>query len=281
MKVLSISPSTKRLSWQTQKSRTLLAAAIATLSSISPSYAQTYFNLSAGNYLENFTNVATWANLTAVGNADSNSFSGVATASAGAIPVATYTSIATTSFATSSGSSGVQRPATNIQLLATGPGNNTTAVAVDLNLNLSGRTAGSLSFNAATVFNGAGDRQGTLRIYYSTDGSTWTELTGTNLPYVATNNIANPQPIAATLPPALDNQAQVKLRFYCHNEPNGTNGNRPKISIDDVAVNSTASGGPDITPPQISTFSPVHGATGVLADANLVATFSEPVVAGT
>ena len=281
MRLPYISLPSRRPSRPTHGSQILLAFALSAMSSILPLNAQTYFNLSAGNYLENFTNAATWANLTSVGNSNSNSFSGVAIATVGAIPVATHTSVATTSFATSSISSGVHHPTTNIQLLATGSINNTTAVAVDLNLNLSGRTSGSLSFNAATVFNGSGDRQGTLRIYHSIDNSTWTELTGVNLPYVATNNIIDSRTITATLPPALDHQAQVKLRFYYHNESTGTAGNRPKISIDDVAVNSAAIGGPDITPPLFSMVSPTHGATGVLVNTNLVATFNEPVVAGT
>ena len=281
MKILSISPFSKRLSRPAQGARILLAATIAALGSVSPSSAQTYFNLSAGNYSENFTSIATWANLTAVGNADSNSFSGVAAATVGTIPVATHTSVATTNFVTTGSSGGVQRPTANLQLLATGATTNSTSVAVDLNLNFTGRTAGSLSFNAATVFNSSGDRQATLRVYYSTNSSTWTELTSTNLPYVATNNVAGSQAITATLPATLDNQAQVKLRFYSHNSPAGTSGSRPKISIDDVAVNSTASGVPDTTPPLISAFSPTSGSTGVPVETNLVATFNEFVVAGT
>jgi Bacterial Ig-like domain len=281
MRLPSVSQHLRRLFRSAEGTRILLAATIVALGSVSPSSAQTYFNLSTGNYSENFTNVAAWGNLTAVGNADSNSFSGVAAATVGTIPVATHTSVATTSFTTSSSSSGVQRSTTSIQLLATGATSNSASVAVDLNLNLSGRTSGNLSFNAATVFNSSGDRQATLRVYYSTNNNTWAELTGTNLPYIATNNVADSQAITATLPATLDNQAQVKLRFYCHNGPAGTIGSRPKISIDDVAVSSSASGLPDTTPPVISTFSPTSGATGVPAEANLVATFNEFVVAGT
>ena len=281
MRFPSVSLPSRQLSWPAYATRTLLVAAVAVLGLVAPSSAQTYFNLSTGNYSENFANVATWGNLTAVGNADSNSFSGVAAATVGTIPVATHTSVATTNFVVTASSSGLQRPTTNLQLLTTGATPNSNSVAVDLNLNLSGRTSGNLSFNAATVFNNSGDRQATLRVYYSTNNSTWTELAGTNLPYIATNNVAGSRAIITTLPATLDNQAQVKLRFYCHNEPAGTTGSRPKISIDDIAVNSTANGVPDTTPPLISTFSPTSSATGVPVEANLVANFNEFVVAGT
>jgi Bacterial Ig-like domain len=261
-------------------SRYLFAVAIALLASVSPAGAQTYFNLAAGNYLENFTNIASWTDLTSVGNAGSNSFSGVAVSAAGAIPEATSMSVATTSFTATGASSGVQRPPGNIHLLTTGASNNTTSVAVDLNLNFSGRTAGNLSFNAATVFNSTGDRQATLRVYYSTNSGTWTEVTGGNLPYVAINNVEGPQVISVALPATFDNQPQVKLRFYCHNGPLGTFGSRPKISIDDVAVTSTSSGVADTTPPMISSFLPTNGTTVVPVEANLIATFDEAVVAG-
>ena len=259
------------------RSRFPLVAVIAAFGSVLPSRGETYFNLSTGNYLENFTTIATWAPLTALGNAASNSFSGVEITTVGTIPIATRTSTATTSFTANGASSGLQRPTTNLQFLAAGSTNNSTSVAVDLNLNFSGRTSGNLSFNAATIFNGTGDRQATLRVYYSNNGSTWTELTGTNLPYVATNNVAASSAITATLPAALDNQPQVKLRFYCHNDPLGTNGSRPKISVDDVAVNSISNGVADTTPPLISTFSPTNGATGIHPGSTLTLTFSEPV----
>ena len=259
------------------RSRILRAVAITALGLVSPAQGQTYFNLATGNYFENFATVASWPNLTTMGNPASNSFSGVAIASVGTIPSATHTSIATTSFTGTGSSSGLQRPTTNLQLLAAGSTSNSTSVAVDLNLNFTGRTSGNVAFNAATLSNGTGDRQTTLRIYYSTDGSTWTELTGVNLPYVATNNVAASSAITATLPAALDDQPQVKLRFYCHNDPAGTNGSRPKIAIDDVAVNSAANGVADTTPPQISTFSPANGATDIHPGSALTLTFNEPV----
>ena len=133
----------------------------------------------------------------------------------------------------------------------------------------------NLTFDAACVFNSTGNRAGTLRVYYSSDGATWNELTGTGLPFTATNNVASSAAVSVSLPPALDNMATVKLRFYYHNGTGGTTGSRPKISVDNVLV--TSSGVGDTTAPVITTYTPANNATGVSATTNLVAQFSEPV----
>ena len=196
-------------------------------------FGQTYFDMSTGNYSETFTS---WTNPT------TNSWSSVAV-NAGTIPLATSVTVQSNTF--SSGTTGgVQNGGTFIQFLSTGTTDNSTSVALDLNLNFSARNAGTLTFDAATVFNSTGNRVGTLRVYYSTDATTWTELTGTNLPFAATNNTAKTGSISLNLPSAINNQPTVKLRFYYHNggTPAGTTGSRPKISIDNVVVTGVSSG---------------------------------------
>jgi len=131
------------------------------------------------------------------------------------------------------------------------------------------------------VSNGSGDRLGSLKVYFSTNGTTWTEITGTNLPYVATNNVAGSASVSVPIPAAVNGNNQVKLRFYYHNAPVGTTGSRPKISIDNIAVTSVSNGSADTTPPILSLVSPINGATGVPMGVNLVATFNELVQAGT
>ena len=193
---------------------------------------QTYFNMSGGNYSETFTSWSTPSTGT--------NWSSVATASVGTIPIATNMTVSSASF-TSGSTGGLQNGSTNIQFLSTSATSNSTSVAFDLNLNFTGRAAGNFSFDVATVFNSTGNRVGSLKVYYSLNGTTWTELSGTNLPYVATNNVAGSATISITLPSALDNQSTVKLRFYNYNgTAAGTSGSRPKISIDNVAVTSTA-----------------------------------------
>lgn len=194
------------------------------------SFGQTYYNMASGNYNETFTSWTTpatgvnWSSLAA---------------NTGTIPTATVTTLQSTSFVTTT-AGGLQNGNTNIQFLTTGNTNNTSSVAFDLNLNFTGRNAGFLSFNAAQVINGSGNRGASLKVYYSTNGTTWTELSATNLPFNAINNVASSAVVNVALPAALNNQATVKLRFYNHNGPTlGTSGNRPKISIDDVVVTST------------------------------------------
>jgi endonuclease G, mitochondrial len=197
------------------------------------SFGQTYFDMSTGNYSETFTGWTT---------PSTNFWSSVAV-SAGTIPLAT--SITAQSATFSSGTSGsIQNGNTNIQFLSTGTTDNSSSVALDLNLNFTARNAGTLTFDAATVFNSTGNRAGTLRVYYSINGTTWTELTGTNLPFTATNNVAKSGSISLSLPSAINNQPTVKLRFYYHNggTPAGTTGSRPKISIDNVVVTGVSSG---------------------------------------
>ena len=192
------------------------------------SYGQTYYNMATGDYNETFTSWSTPA--TGV------NWSSVATA-AGTIPSATVMSVSSASFV-SGAAGGLQNGTTNIQFLSTGPTNNTNSVAFDLNLNFSGRNAGFLSFNAASVFNSTGDRPSALKVYYSTNGTAWTELTATNLPFNAVNNVASSAVVNVALPAALNNQATVKLRFYNHNPGTGANGSRAKISLDNVVVTS-------------------------------------------
>jgi hypothetical protein len=196
--------------------------------------AQTYFDMSTGNYSQTFTNIAaTWP----------TNFSTVPVSSIGSIPIATKTTASSLNPTTVSSSTAVGQDAstsTKLVFLTTGSSDNSAAIAADLNLNFTNRAAGNISFNAATVFNSSGNRQASLRLYYSLDGTNWTEIFGNNLPYVATNNIAASASISVALPNAITNQGTVKFRFYCHN--NGTtgspSGSRPKISLDDIAVSS-------------------------------------------
>jgi endonuclease G, mitochondrial len=202
--------------------------------SCSSIFGQTYFDMATGNYSETFTSRTTPA---------TNSWSSVAV-SAGSIPLATSMTAQSATFTTGT-SGGIQNGSSNIQFLSTGTTDNSTAVALDLNLNFGAKNAGTLAFDAATVFNSTGNRAGTLRVYYSINGTSWTELTGTNLPFIANNNVAKSGSINLPLPAAINNQATVKLRFYYHN--GGTAlpspaGSRPKISIDNVSVTSTSSG---------------------------------------
>ena len=224
--------------------------------------AQTYYTMSTTDYSQSFT---TWT-------AYPTEWNGLAVqGGTTAIPNPTRITAQSTTFV-SGGSGGVQNTTAasgNIQFLSTGSGTapnteNTSSTGADVNLDFTSRTAGNISFDLATVFNSTGNRQGTLRLYYSLDGTNWTQIFGNNLPYVATNNTAGSAAISIALPAAITNQPTVKLRFYYHNEgPVVGSGSRPKISLDNLLVTSSSYTPPSITytttPTPFDTFSTNQG----------------------
>lgn len=207
------------------------------LSCITVVTGQTPFVMSTGNYSETFTNIANttnWPN--SFNGTDSEEWGSVAINASGSIGDGVRITTATSSFVTGT-SGGVQRGSQNIQLLSTSTAN---SCAIDLFLDFTGRDAGTISFDVATVFNSTGNRQSKLLLFYSTNGTTFTELTGTNLPYTATNNVAGSASIAnISLPEALNNISTVRIRFYEHSTSTGSN-SQPKISIDNISVTSTS-----------------------------------------
>ncbi|QTN32989.1 Ig-like domain-containing protein [Akkermansiaceae bacterium] len=242
--------------------------------------AQTAHFMSTGDFSENFDDIAdtaAWPN----GFLSTEPWASVATDTTGTVPSATRITTSTATFSTGS-SGGVQRGTQNIQLLSTGgnPGN-TTSAAIDLLLDFTNRNAGTLSFDAATVFNGTGNREGEIKAYYTTDGIAWTEITGGGLPYTATNNLTGSAAVSVQLPAALDGAASARFRFYYYNKASvGTvSGSRPKISIDNLTVTSTAAG-PDTTKPTLAGRLPAPDEPAAPIDTQLTITFSEPVVAG-
>ena len=209
-------------------------------------------------YTENFTDIANWTNNFAAGNG-ANRFGSVGINATGVIPSATRITASTATFqvpvppATVSSSGGLHRgtdqltPTTSIVLLSTGTADNTTSAAIDLFLNFTGVDAGTISFDWATVFNSTGNRNGSLKVYASTDGTVFTDLTAafvTNF----TNNVAASGSITnVALPAAFNNVATARLRFYYHNGTGGTTGSRPKLSIDNLSITAVANT-PCVTP---------------------------------
>jgi len=197
-------------------------------------WGQSYYDMSSGNYSQPFTGIsATWP----------TNWGAVAVVSTGSIPAATKTTATSASPATISSSTAIGQDAatsTKLVFLTTGTTDSTASIACDLNLNFAGRSAGNLSFDVGEINNSTGDRVSTLKVYYSDNGTNWTEMTGTNLPFVATNNVGKNASINVALPASLNNKSTVKLRFYCYNGSGGTTGSRPKIGIDNVAVTSTS-----------------------------------------
>lgn len=110
----------------------------------------------------------------------------------------------------------------------------------------------------AEVNNGTGDRDSKLKLFYSTNGTAFTEITGTNLPYTARNNVASSASISVALPSALNNISTARLRLYSYSTTAGATptGSQPKISIDNLTVTATP-----ITP-TTTTITPISAIMG-------------------
>lgn len=216
--------------------------------------AQVYHNLAASNFSDVFADIATRSAPT---SGSWSGFTATTTPPATGLPDANKTTASSVAFASGTGG-GIQKGTTqtvatqSLVFLSTGTADNSTSVGLDLLLNFTGRNAGTLSFDAASIDNGTtGTRQGTLNVFASTDGVTWGALSAASLPFVATNLSPTAASISVVLPSSFNEQPQARLRFYYHNGPGGTAGSRPKISIDNVLVTSTPSvvGLPEITSP--------------------------------
>lgn len=218
--------------------------------------ASTPFPMASGNYLNNFSDMVAWpAGLGGTSTTASN-WAPVVVNAVGTIPDGSRISATTATFVTgSSGGLQTNSPIGSLTLLTTGATDNTSAAAVDLLLDFTGRNAGVLGFDWTQTNNSTGNRAGSVKVYTSTDGTTWTELTAAAVS--VTNNfvpVASGTKSAIALPVAFNGSATARLRFYYHNGTGGSTGSRPKIAIDNVAVTSTSPSG---TPPAVTGISPL------------------------
>ncbi len=205
--------------------------------------AATAYTMSLGNKTWNFADIANWTdNFTA--GADATNWSSVGIIGTGtSVTTGTRTTKSSAAFATAATTGGIQRGslagnvAGTFVFLSTGSTTTPEAVAVDLLLNFTGRTAGTLSFDWAAVDNGGGTRPTSLRVFWSTDGSTFTEITAAQIIDVQSVNSGSISAVA--LPSAFNNSSTARLRFYNHAGTITGSGNRDKISIDNVAVTAT------------------------------------------
>jgi hypothetical protein len=209
-----------------------LMTAVALISQSQVSTAQTFFSLASSDYSQDFAEITTWTN---------NYASGV-----GASNWRTATSVATsfgsnfTVFSTTT-SGGVQKGTGTMLFLATG----TNAGATDLLLDFGGRKDGVLNLDYAKVANTANNtdpRTSDLKVQYSLDnGATFADTAGYIIPRIANNDTPQSGSLSVTLPPAINNQSQVVLRFYFwNNGQTGGSGSRPKWSIDNLAISSSS-----------------------------------------
>lgn len=214
------------------------------------SIAQTPVNMAAQpslTYNENFSDISNWAFSVSPANGIFTAGVGAAawrgndTARVGTIPSAVRTQTSTLFFQTPpSGaqgySSGIYKGTQQIELLATGTTDNTNSVAMDLFLNFSTVNAGTLSFDWASLNNSTGNRNGSLRVYASVDGISFTEITSAQVLNFTNNAPTNGSINNAILPSSFNNSSTARLRFYYHNGNGGTTGSRPRLSLDNIKI---------------------------------------------
>ncbi|MES2332874.1 MAG: HYR domain-containing protein [Bacteroidota bacterium] len=230
-------------------------------------------------YTENFNDIANWSNnfITGIG---ATRFSSVAVNSTGTIPDGIKITVSSATFQTNTTSTGVQRGTNNIVMLATGGAGaeNSNAVAFEFYMDFTGVDAGTLSFDWAEITNGGGNRNGSLRVYASIDGVSFTEIPAANVLNITNNVPATGTVNNIALPAFFNNSPTARLRFYYHNGT-GNNGsqtlNRPKISIDNLIVTGVASA-PCATPSAAPTSLTFGTVTETSIQGNFVAASPAP-----
>ena len=203
-------------------------------------------------YTENFADVANWTStLGSATGTGCNRFKGVAVTTGTSIPDGVKTTTATTGTiaASSSTSTSVQRGTGVLQFLATGTADNSAAIAADFLVDFTGVNAGTISFDWAEINNSTGNRNTSLQVYTSTDGSTFTALAGTFV--TVANNVASSGSVTTVqLPSTFNGVSTAVIRFYVYNGTttgSPASGSRPKISIDNLTVTATSSSTPTLS----------------------------------
>ena len=225
-------------------------------------WGQTYYNMSSGNKTWNFADMANWTNNFASGTDAANWRSVGIIGSGTSVTTGTRTTKSSATFVSTSTTGGLQKGTQTMVFLSTGSSATPEAVAVDLLLNFSGRTAGTLSFDWTALDNSSGTRPTSLRVFWTIDGTTFTEITGAQVLDKVSSSTGSITSVA--LPTQFNNSSSVVLRFYNHAGTTVTgSGTRDKMQIDNVAVTSTAaSTSPTLTTPVVSSITTTSATLG-------------------
>jgi hypothetical protein len=215
-------------------------------------YSQTPVHLASQSgftYTETFADINNWVFNTAptdgtfTAGIGASAWKGIdATTTTPAVPNATRVTAVSNFFQTPTGSgipiysSGVYKGTQSISILSTGSIDNSSAIAMDFFLDFTSVNAGTLSFDWASLNNNSGNRMGSLRVYASIDGVSFSEITTAQV-----LNFVNFSPTAGSvinvnLPSIFNGSATARLRFYYHNGTGGTAGSRPRINLDNVKI---------------------------------------------
>lgn len=207
-------------------------------------------NQSGLTYTENFADIANWVfnttsnNGTFTSGVGAQAWKGIdVTTTTPAIPNATRVTTLSNLFQVYTGttySGGIYKGNQAIYMLSTGTTDNSSSVAFDFFMDFTGVNAGTLSFDWASLNNNTGNRSGSLRVYASTDGVAYTEITAAQVLNFINSSPTNGSITSVALPSSFSGSATARLRFYYHNGSGGTAGSRPRINIDNVKVTALA-----------------------------------------
>lgn len=226
---------------------------IALISGIGFSWGQTAYNMSLGDKSWDFSDVSNWTNNFASGIDASNWGSVGIIGSGTSVTTGTRTTKSSATFATGT-TGGIQKGTQSLVFLSTGSGTTPEAVAIDLFLDFTNRNVGTISFDWAAIDNGSGTRPTSLRVFWSVDGTTFTEISSAQiLDQVSptTGSITN-----IALPSQFNNSSTARLRFYNHAGSNAIGGgSRDKMQIDNITVTSTNASSCTTPSTQPTTFS--------------------------
>ena len=197
------------------------------------------------SFTETFSDINNWAfdiNNTGIftSGIGASAWKGLPVSASGSIPNAKVITNNSTYF-TNLFNSGVQKDTTgkSLMMLASGTADNSTSTAISFFADFTNTVAGTLSFTWKSVNNYSGDRKASLRVYASTDGINFTEITAAQVLNFANNSPTSGSIVNVQLPASFNNSPKAQLRFYYHNGIGGLNGSRPKISIDNINITST------------------------------------------
>lgn len=237
-------------------------------------------------YTENFNDISNWtfrvgvADGTFTSGIGSSAFRGNDVNTSGFIPSATRITTSSLLFQTPpSGnqgySGGVYKGTGNFIFLSTGTSDNSSSVSMDLYLNFTGVNAGTLSFDWATLNNGAGNRNASFKVYATVDGVNFGELTSAQVSNFTNNVLSSGAINNVTLPSSFNNNPNARLRFYYHNGSGGTSGGRPRFSIDNIKVTGLNTM-PCITPTAQPTNLIISNVTNIAMQLNFTAASPAP-----
>ncbi|MBC7586767.1 MAG: hypothetical protein H7178_00295, partial [Chitinophagaceae bacterium] len=240
------------------------------------SNSQTPINLSTQSgftFTETFADVSNWVFNTGPSNGTFAAGNGAAawkgidaTTTTPSVPNATRITTLSNFFQTPGSSGGVPtyggglyRGSQSLVMLSTGTTDNSTSLALDLFLDFTTVNAGTLSFDWSSLNNSTGNRNSSLKVYGSTDGTTFTEITAAQI-LNFTNNSATAGSITnIPLPSSFNGSATARLRFYYYNGTGGTTGSRPRLNLDNVKITAVPT-----TPCAVPTAQPTSFATGTV-----------------